>query len=283
MTRFRHCQSAHDPTPMASSDDLPPDQLFLKSLPLIEKIIAFASRRSRFSREDGEDFSSWVKLKLIEDDYGVLRQFKGGCSLGTYLSVVIQRLAQDYRNHLWSKWRPSAEALRLGPLAVRLEQLLVREEYSFDEACQILWVNEGIGATEAELSDLRAKLPPRTGRHVVSDEALQAEASPDPGPEQQAEDHEIATESRRILMALYRSMETLSTDDRVLVKLRTRMSVADIARARKVAQKPLYSRLKKAYKALAKALEREGVRKEDVKKILGRLQPDRFARPKKKG
>ncbi|MFY9826969.1 MAG: sigma-70 family RNA polymerase sigma factor [Thermoanaerobaculia bacterium] len=268
---------------MASSDDLPPDQLFLKSLPLIEKIIAFASRRSRFSREDGEDFSSWVKLKLIEDDYGVLRQFKGGCSLGTYLSVVIQRLAQDYRNHLWSKWRPSAEALRLGPLAVRLEQLLVREEYSFDEACQILWVNEGIGATEAELSDLRAKLPPRTGRHVVSDEALQAEASPDPGPEQQAEDHEIATESRRILMALYRSMETLSTDDRVLVKLRTRMSVADIARARKVAQKPLYSRLKKAYKALAKALEREGVRKEDVKKILGRLQPDRFARPKKKG
>src|SRR4051812_9136398 len=139
--------------------DLPPDQLFLKSLPLIEKLIAFASRRSRFSREDAEDFSSWVKLKLIEDDYGVLRKFKGGCNLGTYLSVVIQRLAQDYRNHLWSKWRPSAEAIRLGPLAVRLEQLLVRDDYSFEEACQILQVNEGIGLTDAELDGLRAKLP----------------------------------------------------------------------------------------------------------------------------
>ena len=107
---------------------IPPDQLFLKSLPLIEKLIAFASRRSRFGREDGEDFSSWVKVKLIENDYGVLRQFKGGCNLSTYLSVVVQRLAQDYRNHLWSKWRPSAEAIRLGPLAVRLEQLLVRDD-----------------------------------------------------------------------------------------------------------------------------------------------------------
>jgi RNA polymerase sigma factor (sigma-70 family) len=267
----------------SSPDDLPPDQLFLKSLPLIEKIIAFASRRSRFSREDGEDFSSWVKLKLIENDYGVLRQFKGGCSLGTYLSIVIQRLAQDYRNHLWSKWRPSAEALRLGPLAVRLEQLLVREEYSFDEACQILWVNEGIGATEAELADLRAKLPPRTGRHLVSDEALQAEAAPDPGPDQQAEDKETAIESRRIFMALHRSMETLSTDDQVLVKLRTQMSVADIARVWKVEQKPLYRRLEKAYKALAKALEREGVRKEDVKRILSRLRPDLLEGSEEKG
>lgn len=269
---------------MASDpSDLPPDQLFLKSLPLIEKIIAFASRRSRFSREDAEDFASWVKLKLIENDYGVLRQFKGGCSLGTYLSVVIQRLAQDHRNHLWSKWRSSAEALRLGPLAVRLEQLLVREGYSFDEACQLLWVNEGIGATEAELSDLRAKLPPRTGRHLVSDEALQGEASPDPGPEQQAEDRETAIESRRILMALHRSMETLATDDRLLVKLWTRMSVADIARAWKVEQKPLYRRLDKAHKALEKALEREGVRKEDAKRILRSLQLGRFAWPKKKG
>ncbi|HEX4964554.1 MAG TPA: hypothetical protein VF173_27305 [Thermoanaerobaculia bacterium] len=261
----------------------PPDQLFLKSLPLIEKIIAFASRRSRFGREDAQDFSSWVKLKLIEDNYGVLRQFKSGCSLGTYLSVVIQRLAQDYRNHLWSKWRPSAEALRLGPVAIRLEELLFREEYTFDEACQILRVNEGIGMTEAELADLRAKLPPRTGRRQVSDEALEAEAAPDPGPDQQAEEHEIAIKSRRIHMALHRSMEALTTEDQVLVKLQLRMSVADIARAWKVAQKPLYPRLEKAHNALAKALEREGVRKEDVKEILGCLRPNRFARPKKKG
>jgi RNA polymerase sigma factor for flagellar operon FliA len=268
---------------MAPSDDLPPDQLFLKSLPLIEKIIAFASRRSRFSREDAEDFSSWVKLRLIENDYGVLRKFKGGCSLATYLSVVIQNFAKDYRDRLWSKWRSSAEALRLGPLAVRLEQLLVREGYSFDEACQLLWVNEGIGATEAELSDLRAKLPPRTGRHLVNDETLQAEPSPDPGPEQQAENHEIAIESRRIFMALHRALKTLPADDQVLVKLRTRMSAADIARAWKVVQKPLYRRLEKTYEALAKALEREGVRKEDVKRILGRIQPDFLEGSEEKG
>src|SRR5947199_2118510 len=169
--------------------DLPPDQLFLKSLPLIRKIIAFASRRSRFRPQDAEDFSSWVMEKLIEDDYGVLRQFQGRCSLATYLSTVIQRLALDFRNHLWGKWRPSADAERLGKLAVRLEELLVRDEYTFDQACQILRINEGVGLTVAELDDLRAKLPPRTGRQPPVDaKVLQEKPSLDPLPDQQVQE-----------------------------------------------------------------------------------------------
>ena len=69
----------------------------------------------------------------------------------------------------------------------------------------------------------------------------------------------------------------------MLVKLWFRMTVAEISRAYKEEQKPLYRRLKKIYKALEKALEREGVRKEDVKEILGCLYRNLSARPKKKG
>jgi len=264
--------------------DLPPDQLFLKSLPLIRKIIAFASRRYRFRPQDAEDFSSWVMEKLIEDDYGVLRQFQGRCSLATYLSTVIQRLALDFRNHLWGKWRPSAEAERLGKLAVRLEELLVRDEYTFDQACQILRINEGVGLTVAELDDLRAKLPPRTGRQPPVDaKVLQEKPSLDPLPDQQVQEQEVEIKHRRICKALHHALETLSKEDQLLVKLRTRMSVADIARTWKVDQKPLYRRLEKIYKELRKALEREGVRREDVKEILRCLQPDLLARPKKTG
>ena len=59
--------------------------------------------------------------------------------------------------------------------------------------------------------------------------------------------------------------------------------MADIARVQGLEQKPLYRRIKKICKEWKKALEREGVRREDVKGILGCLQTDLVARPKKKG
>src|SRR4029453_14108130 len=45
-------------------------------------------------------------LRLVEDDYDVLRRFQARSSLPTYVTVVIQRLFLDYRNRLWGKWRP---------------------------------------------------------------------------------------------------------------------------------------------------------------------------------
>src|SRR5947208_3040379 len=44
------------------------------------------------SPDDVEDFASWVKLRLIDGDYAVIRKFQGRCSPATYLTVVIRRL-----------------------------------------------------------------------------------------------------------------------------------------------------------------------------------------------
>ena len=268
---------------MASPSDLPPDQLFLKSLPLIEKLIAFACRQSRFGREDAEDFASCVKIKLIEDDYGVFRKYEGRAKLDTFLGVIILNYAKDYRDHLWTKHRASAEAKRLGDVAVRLERLRVRDKYTFDEACQILRVNQGVEMSVEELAKLWEKLPPRPGRHMVGEEGLQDEADRRPQPEQAVQEKEKEVERRRVMMGLHRALSTLSKDDQLLVKRRTRFSVAEIARTDKVEQKPLYRRLEKIYKALEKALAREGVRRENVKESLECLQPDLYARPKKTG
>jgi hypothetical protein len=54
-------------------------------------------------------------LKLIENDYRILRSFEGLASLGTYLTTVIARLFLDFQIHEWGRWRPSAAATRLGP------------------------------------------------------------------------------------------------------------------------------------------------------------------------
>src|ERR1700681_2404376 len=261
-------------------DDLPPDQLFLKSQSLMEKLVACACRQSRFSREDGEDFSSWVMINLIDDDYGVLRAFQRRCSLATYLSTVIQRLAQDYRNHLWGKRRASAEAERLGGVAVRLEQLLL--EHSPEEAYRFLRINEKVEMSEDELADLRAKLPPRVGRHMIGEEGLLGEPARDLRPDQELEEKQKERTQRRVNAAFYRALVQLTPDDQLLIRLNMTFKVAEIARIRQVEQKPLYRRLKeKIFKTLRKLMEAEGIRREEIKEILGSLEPDGLVRPKK--
>jgi DNA-directed RNA polymerase specialized sigma24 family protein len=171
-------------------DDLSPEQLFLGNLELIEAVIAHTCRRSHLSSQDAEDFGGYVWVKLIEDNYSKIREYQGRGSFKTYLTIVIRRLLVDYRNHLWGKWRNTAEALRLGPVALRLETLLVREGYTFEEACQILRTNEKVVMSDLELAELRGKLPLRIPRHFIGEEYLQAEPSPGPGPDDQLQDHE---------------------------------------------------------------------------------------------
>ena len=88
------------------------ERVFLDNLALIDRIVAATCRRNRMTAEETEDFGSSLKLKLIANDYEVLRAFEGRCSLGGYLTAVVQRAFIDHRNHLWGRWRPSAEARR---------------------------------------------------------------------------------------------------------------------------------------------------------------------------
>src|SRR5687768_2524297 len=61
--------------------------LFLEQLDWIEKVASIACRKAGVWDEDAEDFASWVKMKLIEDDYADIRAFLGQSSLKTYLAT----------------------------------------------------------------------------------------------------------------------------------------------------------------------------------------------------
>ena len=62
---------------------------------LIYHVIHHAAHaRSRvLSSEDIEDIAAEIMLKIVDDDYGVLRRFKGNSSLPTYLTVIARRIA----------------------------------------------------------------------------------------------------------------------------------------------------------------------------------------------
>ena len=144
-----------------------PEQLFLAELAVIERVIAWVCVRRGLRGADAEDFGRMVKIRLIENDYEVLAQFEapqlpqdvsdGRDQPDVYLDYQVQR---------FGKWRPSAEARRLGPIALRLERLMYRDGLSFDEACGVLLSDTRVGETRDALYAMSAQRFPTGGREA---------------------------------------------------------------------------------------------------------------------
>lgn len=260
---------------MASLTTLALDQLFLDHLPHIEKVAAHACRQKGLSREESEEFLSTVKIKFLEDDYAVLRKFKGKSSLKTYLTIVVRNFLQDYLNHIWGKWRPSAEAERLGPVAIQMDKLLSREGFSLDEACEILRTNHHVAASLQELKELAARLPPHLpSRSMEGEEPLENRPAAGMTPEERVIALEAGKRRRQILLLLKDAMRKLPPDDGLLAKMSCDFKISQIARTLRVEQKPLYRRLEKIFKTLRQDLESQGIRPDEIGGLLGGAEDD---------
>jgi RNA polymerase sigma factor (sigma-70 family) len=277
--RVRHVLtrgSGGDGTAAISGDTHDYETMFVSNLAVVESVIKYACQRHRLSGSEAEEFDSEVKVRLVDRDYEVFRKFQHRSSLRTYLTIVIQRIYLDYRNHLWGKWRPSAEAQRLGPLAVRLETLMVRDGFGFDQACEHLRTNEHMVALDSDLNAIVARLPVRAKRAMMGEDELEDVADPaDP-----VGDHLLSNErragARRILVALRGAVRTLSDQDRLILRLRFQdgIAVADIARALHIDQKPLYRRFDGLLRQLRAALEAAGVDSLEACELLNRNDVD---------
>ncbi|HEV8240834.1 MAG TPA: hypothetical protein VGS57_15825 [Thermoanaerobaculia bacterium] len=253
----------------AASSDLSPRELLLANLSLLRDLVGFLARRYRLNAEQTEELESFVRLRLVEDDYETLRSWRQHSTLRTYLTVVVQRLFHDYCNQLWGKWRASAAALRLGPVAEALEELLYREGLTFAEACQVLGVRFNVGP--GELTRLYAQLPPRPGRPRTQPLGADEVAEPEPSPNhedtlvQRAEEDEVTR-------AVAASLRRLRAQDRLLLRLHFSdgLSVAEAARGMRVPQKALYKRLTSILKSIKRDLREAGVERHDVSRLLQR-------------
>ncbi|MBV9187747.1 MAG: hypothetical protein JO093_19175, partial [Acidobacteria bacterium] len=114
------------------------ETFFLDNLSLIERVIAFVCRKFGLSGADAEDFASASKLKIIENDYAVLRKFEQKATLATYLTTVVERHYLDQKIHEWGKWRPSMRARQGGDAAIFLERLVSRDGLGIAEASTIV-------------------------------------------------------------------------------------------------------------------------------------------------
>jgi RNA polymerase sigma factor (sigma-70 family) len=240
--------------------------LFLGNLAWIERAAMLTCRRHGIHGADAEDFASGVKLRMIQDDYAVLRKFRGESSVRTYLVAVIKTFFRQHRVRCWGCYRPSARARQLGPTAVRLEALVYRDGCPLNQAMQILRSAAGENLSDRQLHALFRALPRRT--HARGPEIPDVPLDlPDPSA---ADDLVACTEGElgRTAMErqLARALAQLTSHDRAIIRMYYwgEMSVADIARALGLPQKPLYGRLNRALAQLRRHLEGTGVLKDDA-------------------
>ena len=246
------------------------EALLVRHLDLIERVVGFICVRHHLSGADADDFSSHVKLKFIESGAGVFAKFAGRSRLQTYLTVVIQRWFLDYRISAWGKWRPSAEAKRRGAAAILLEELLSKDRYSFEEACELMATNHGVTLSRRELDALAASLPVRVARRMESEEALANVRASGPGADHELEDEERRRTASRLAAAMSRLLETFEVQERLLLTLRfiDGRPIAEIAQALGLEAKALYRRFDKLFERLRAGLEAEGLGREAVAELL---------------
>ena len=239
-------------------------ELLLRHLPVIDRIIASICRRSGMDSDATEEFAAEVRLRLIKDDYAILRAFQGRSRFETYIAAVVRRLLIDHRHHEYGKWHASAEAERLGDVAIKVERLLVRDGHTIEEAVLMLKTDYP-NLTYADVEAIADRLPSRLRRRRVSlDEAVMVHTSEFVQPER-------AELAARISSTINAFIDKLDHDDQLIFRLRfdSEMTVAQIARSLHLDQQLLYRRLYKHFNDLREALKAAEITASDVEYLIG--------------
>lgn len=245
------------------------EKLFIEHLDWINRIAAIVCTKHRVWESEAEEFASAVRLKLMQDDYAIIREFRGESGIRTYLASVVARQFQDYRRQRFGRWRRSAVAERLGPPAPDLEALVYRDGYTLDQAGEKLRTAGATDLSNRKLAELLDRLPRRSPLRPVEEAADDAAVDRARGIFH-ADERVTSAERDEVMDALDRATRRLDPEDQVIVRMRfgEGRTLAFVGRALGLDQKPLYRRLERVLKQLRKYLEEEGVDSTDMHSIL---------------
>lgn len=247
------------------------EAILLEHLDFVHRTVASLARRYAVKPWDAEDLDGQVMLRLVADDYAVLRKFRGQSRLTTYLTTVIHNIFRDFRIQRWGKWRPSAAARRLGDLGVQLESLLYRDRFTTGEAIAILRERFDVSASEEQLWTIAVQLKPRTTRRFESEAALARLQAPE-GADEACLASERGGARVRTEAALRRVLAGLEPEDRLILRMRfaDSLTIRAIAATLGVPQRRMYSRLRKLLVELRQRIEEQGVGCDEVLDLLDR-------------
>lgn len=239
----------------------------LARLSLIEHIIERTCQRFRFLDQDADDFRSSVLLRLVENDYALLRGFRGESRWSTYLTAIIRNQARDFLVEKNGRWHFS-KAAQEGTLDAMWLERLWRDGYSLEESIEYL-VRVGLTrSNRQELRSLAEDLPKRTPRIMVREEALFSVESPSRS-DARLESEAQKRAALRLAEALAQALNALDPSERQLIFLQYRQgfSLVEIASQMGLACRAIYTLRARCLRRLRRFLERRGVSREDLCRI----------------
>lgn len=257
-------------------DRLNAEAVFLQHLGWIENVASIACRRNAWATE-AEDFAAWAKMRMMEDDYAVLRKFRGESEVKTFITTVVVRYFHGYSRERRGRWRSSAVAERLGPPARELEMLVRRDGYRLAQAGEKLRTAGHTTLSDMELARLLARIPERAPLRPVEVGAEPLLGAADRG--SRADERVAAAEAeaqrKDLKEALDRALRELTPSERMIVLLHFRdgRTVAHIARTLGLEQKPLYREIPRLRERLRDRLAAEGMSPAAVRGLLDREDP----------
>jgi RNA polymerase sigma factor for flagellar operon FliA len=253
------------------------EALFLKHLDWIERFATRACGGQGLWGADAEDFIGWVRMKLMADDYAVIRDFVGNSEFRTYLGTVITRHLVTYIRAQRGRWRPTVAAVRLGPVAVELEKLVRGGGYTLQQAGEKLRTSGRTSLSDAELARLLGQIPGRPPlRPVVGEPDTGLDFAPgDSRADERVIEAEADARRAEMLSALGIALKQLDPEEQLIVQMHFAQehTVADVARALRVEQKPLYRRVERLRARLRGILESAGLKGDDVRALLHEPDP----------
>ncbi len=247
------------------------EALLIDHLDFIERTIGHLARRYALKPWDADDLGGLVKLRLVADDYAVLRKFEGRAKLTTFLTTVIQNLFRDFRIQRWGKWRPSAAAKRAGELGIQLETLLYRDGFTHREAFEILRDRFEVEASDDELETIATGLRARSSRRFENDSLLTRLEAPDRTDQILIDDQRSETRDRAE-RALREVLAGLDPEDRLILKLRfaDSLTIRAIAESLDLPQRRMYTRVQRILTAVRSGIEGRGVSCDEVMDLVDR-------------
>lgn len=251
------------------------EQLLVAHFDFVKTTTASICRRYSIFGDDAADVLGDVELRLVRDDYAALKQCRNWNNPKPFLRVLISRVALDWMVSQWGKWRPTALARRLGPAAVLLERLILRDGMSRDEAILIALNADELTESREELMDFLAALPLAPRSHTVRlDDQVDVPGVKSAGGS--AATDESLSRLRQILDAMQDEVQRLGAQDKIIIKMKyfDGFKGRQIAETVRETEQWVFRCIYKVMKTIRTRLEARGIEWSEVRELFDVLDDD---------
>jgi hypothetical protein len=237
------------------------DQLIIQQWPHVLRVIQDIARRNYLAATEIEDFKHAVERALERNGHELLKAFDGRSTWETYLTTVVTRQFFLFQAALWGPWRPTSAALRLGPAAMLLEELVIRDGFGISSAIDWMRTTHRVDLSRHRLLQLAEQL-------ALADTSAATQHAKAPV--------RSAAAQATIDVALRDALALVTPDERLILELRfrDRQPLTRIAAVLKTDARPLQRRIETALAVIRESLITQGIDADEVERLLRSAEGD---------